>query len=145
MMQYQNDKREGYNNQSILELIESESDSIMVAFQPFDTNGMDKKELKRHLKEKEAMFIQDWIPLFNIEENPRYLIHPIQKVIGRIVSDANREVSFSKMRKYLFGKWRGKVSYKRIDEALANKQYHLSNYCKTSQKKKTLNPKNKIA
>ncbi|CAH0249086.1 hypothetical protein SRABI80_02941 [Peribacillus frigoritolerans] len=32
MMQYQKDKRVGNNNQSILELIESESDSIMVVY-----------------------------------------------------------------------------------------------------------------
>ncbi len=122
MMQYQKDKREGYNNPNILELIESESDSIMVAFQPIDTHVMDKKERKRHLKEKEASFIQDWIPLFNIEENPRYQNHSIQKVIGQVVLKANREVTFIEMREYLFRKWRGKVSYKRLDEALANKQ-----------------------
>lgn len=141
MMQYQKDKRGGYNNQKVLELIESESDSIMVAFQPIDTYGMDKKERKRNLKEKEASFIQDWIPLFNIEENPRYLNHPIQKVIGRVVSKANREVTFIEIREYLFRKWRGNISYKRLDEALANKQYHLSKYCKTNQIKKTLRPR----
>ncbi|PGT97718.1 GIY-YIG nuclease family protein [Bacillus cereus] len=143
MGQYQKDKREGYNNPRILELIEFEADSIMLAFQPIDNHGMDKKEFKRNLKEKEASFIQDWIPLFNIDENPRYQIHSIQKVIGQIVSDANREVTFNEMREYLFQKWRGKVSYERIDEALLNKRYHLSSYCKTSQKKQTLNPKQK--
>ncbi|WP_427036598.1 hypothetical protein [Cytobacillus pseudoceanisediminis] len=79
MVQYQKDKREGYNNQSILDLIESEPDSILVAFQPIESNGMEKVELKKHLKEREAMVIQDLVPLFNIEENPRYLIHPIPK------------------------------------------------------------------
>lgn len=142
MMQYQNDKREGYNNQSILDLIESEPDSIMIAFQPIVTHGLNNRELKKYLKEQEATFIQDWIPLFNIEENPRFLIHPIQKVIGRIVSDANREMSFSEIRELLFKKWWGKVAYERIDEALANKQCYLSNYCKTNQRKKTLSPKN---
>jgi hypothetical protein len=141
MKQYKSDKIGGNNNPNILELIESESESIMVAFQPFYTGDMDKKELKRYLKEEEALFIQDWIPLFNIEENPRYLIHPIQKVIGRVVSKANREVDFNEIREYLYGKWSGKVSIERIDEALANKQFHLSNYCKTNQLKKTLNPR----
>ncbi len=143
MVQYQKDKREGYNNQNILELIKSGSDSIMVVFQLIDINGMDNKQLKKHLKEKEASFIQDWIPLFNIKENPRYQIQSTQKVIGRYVSDANLEVTFNEIREYLFSKWKGLVPYERIDEALANKQYHLSNYCKTSQKKKTLNPRYK--
>ncbi|MGJ9383883.1 GIY-YIG nuclease family protein [Salipaludibacillus sp. CF4.18] len=141
--QYQKDKREGKNNQSILDLIEAEPDSIMIAFQPIDTHGLDKIEQKRHLKKEEAKFIQDWIPLFNIEENPRRLIHPIQKVIGQVVSKANREVTFNQMREYLFRKWKGNVSYEQIDEALANKQNHLSRYCKTSQKQKTLNLKDK--
>ncbi|WP_142314862.1 GIY-YIG nuclease family protein [Bacillus wiedmannii] len=52
MGQYQKDKREGYNNPRILELIEFESNNIMLAFQPIDNHGMDKKEFKRNLKEK---------------------------------------------------------------------------------------------
>lgn len=145
MGQYEKDKGEGRNNQSVIELIEAELDSLKVAFQPINALGKDKKELKKYLKEKEARVIQELIPLFNKEENPRYLIHPIQKVIGEEVSKANREVTFTEMRKYLFCKWRGKVSYELIDAALANKNYHLSRYCKTSQKEKTLNPRKKAA
>lgn len=141
MKQYQNDKQRGNNNKGLVNLIESQSDSLMIAFQLIDSQDMNKKEFKRYLKQREAMFIQNWLPLLNIDENPRYLIHPIQKVIGRIVLEQNREIAFKEMRKYLFEKWQGEIPYERIDEALANKRYHLSNYCKTSQKEKTLTPK----
>lgn len=145
MGEYQKDRRKGHNNQRVIELIENELDSLKVAFQPINGDGMDKKELKKYLKEKEASVIQSLIPLFSIEENPRHLIHPIQKVIGEVVSKANREVTFNQMREYLYRKWWGKVSYERIDEALANKQYHLSKYCKTNQKKRTLYPRKNTA
>ncbi|WP_434182262.1 GIY-YIG nuclease family protein [Bacillus thuringiensis] len=145
MREYQKDRRKGHNNQRVIELIENELDSLKVAFQPINGDGMDKKELKKYLKEKEASVIQSLIPLFNIEENPRHLIHPIQKVIGEVVSKANREVTFNQMREYLYRKWWGKVSYERIDEALANKQYHLSKYCKTNQKKRILYPRKNTA
>ena len=142
---YQKDRRKGHNNQRVIELIENELDSLKVAFQPINGDGMDKKELKKYLKETEASVIQSLIPLFNIEENPRHLIHPIQKVIGEVVSKANRRITFNQMREYLYRKWWGKVSYERIDEALANKQYHLSKYCKTNQKKRTLYPRKNTA
>ncbi|EOO79497.1 hypothetical protein IC7_00569 [Bacillus cereus BAG1O-1] len=86
MGEYQKHRRKGHNNQRVIELIENELDSLKVAFQPINGDGMDKKELKKYLKEKEASVIQSLIPLFNIEENPRHLIHPIQKVIGEVVS-----------------------------------------------------------
>ncbi|MGP1906798.1 GIY-YIG nuclease family protein [Metabacillus sp. JX24] len=139
--QYEKDKGEGHNNQRVVELIKNELNSLMVAFQPINVLGKNKKELKKYLKVKEANVIQELVPLFNVEENPRYLIHPIQKVIGEVVSKASREITFSYMREYLFLKWWGIVPYERIDKALANKQFHLSRYCKTSQKNKILNPK----
>lgn len=143
MKEYQKDKQKGINNKDLVKLIESESDSIMIAFQPIDSQGMSKEKFKSHLKKEEARFIQKWIPLCNIEENPRHVIHSIQKVIGRIVNESNREWTFNEMRDYLFKEWWGKVLYEQLDEALANKQCHLSKYCKTSQKKKTLHPKEK--
>lgn len=145
MGQYDKDNGEGRNNQRVIELIQSESESLMVAFQPIVALGKEKKELKKYLKEKEASVIHELIPLFNVEENPRYLIHPIQKVIGEVVSKKSREVTFTEMREYLFLKWRGEVTYERIEEALANKQFHLSKFCKTNQKKKTLSPRMKAA
>ncbi|USK64853.1 hypothetical protein [Peribacillus frigoritolerans] len=121
-------------NPKLMQLITSNSSVVEVIFAPLD---------KYLLKEQETLWIHEYIPEFNEKENPRYEIHPIQKVIGRIVNSSNKEWSFNEMREYLFNKWWGKVSYERIDEALANKQFHLSNYCKTSQKKKTLKSKKK--
>lgn len=125
-----------YVNSKLMQLIILNPSVVEVTFAPMD---------KYLLKEEESLFIQEYIPEFNERENPRYEIHPIQKVIGRIVNSSNKEWSFGDMREYLFRKWRGKVSYERIDEALANKQCHLSNLCKTSQKRKVLNPKKKTA
>jgi hypothetical protein len=122
-------------NAKLMHLIVSNPSVVEVVFAPMD---------KYLIKEQETLWIQEYIPEFNERENPRYEIHSIQKVIGRIVNCSNEEWSFSEMREYLFNKWWEKVSYEQIDEAIANKQYHLSNYCKTNQRKKTLNPK-KIA
>lgn len=94
------------------------------------------------LKEKETSIIQRYIPEFNGSENPRGEIYTIQKVIGRIVDDSNREWTFSEMREYLYENWWKQVSYEKIDKALADYK-HLTNHCKQSQKKKTLNPKKK--
>lgn len=129
---YLNEDTKQHINPKLMRLIASNPSAVEVIFAPMD---------KYLLKEQETFWIQEYIPEFNERENPRYEIHSIQKVIGRIVNSSSREWSFSEMREYLFRKWWGKVSYERIDEALANKQYHLSNYCKTSQRKKTLNPK----
>lgn len=122
-------------NAKLMQLIASEPSVVEVIFAPMNKNL---------LKEQETLWIQEHIPEFNERENPRYEIKSIQKVIGSIVTSSNREWSFEKMREHLFSKWWGKVSYERIDEALANKQYHLSNYCKTSQLKKKLMPKRRI-
>lgn len=123
-----------YINANLMKLIKSKSSSLEVIFAPMD---------RADLKEQETLWIQEYIPEFNERENPRGEIHSIQKVIGRTVNNSNREWTFSEMREYLFRKWWGKVSYERIDEALENKQYHLSRYCKTNQKMKTLNTKEK--
>jgi hypothetical protein len=119
-------------NKKVLKLIDSNPTILEVIFAPMDKNL---------LKEQETLWIQEHIPEFNERENPRYEILSIQKVIGRIVNNSNREWSFKEMSDYLFRKWRGEVSYKRIDTALANKQFHLSNYCKTNQKQQVLKPK----
>ncbi|USK69900.1 hypothetical protein [Peribacillus asahii] len=120
-------------NAKLLKLIESNPSSIEVIFVPMD------KDL---LKEKETLIIQRYIPEFNGSENPRGEIHTIQKVIGRIVDESNREWTFSEMREYLYENWWKQVSYEQIDKALADYK-NLTNHCKQSQKKKTLNPKKK--
>lgn len=130
---YLKENSKQYINAKLMELIESNSSAVEVIFAPLD------KDL---LKEQETLMIQEYIPEFNEKENPRDEIHPIQKVIGRIVKDSNREWTFSEMREYLFDKWWKQVSYERIDKALTDYK-NLTNHCKQSQKKKTLNPKKK--
>jgi hypothetical protein len=122
-------------NPKLMQLISSHPSMVEVIFAPMD---------KYILKEQETLWIQEYIPEFNEKENPRYEIHSIQKVIGRIVNSSNHEWGFQEMREYLFVKWWEKVPYERIDLALANKQFHLSNYCKTSQKLQLLRPKSKL-
>lgn len=120
-------------NMGIMGLIDSNPKEIEVIFAPMD---------KSCLKDQESLWIQEHIPEFNERENPRYEIHPIQKTIGRIVNSSNREWSFAEMKEHLYDKWRGHVSKERIEEALRNHK-HLTNHCKQSQKKETLNPKKK--
>ncbi|MFE4140682.1 GIY-YIG nuclease family protein [Peribacillus sp. YIM B13472] len=120
-------------NANLLKLIESNPSSIEVIFVPMD------KDL---LKKKETIIIQRYIPEFNERENPREEIHAIQRVIGKIVDDSDREWTFSDMRNHLFDSWWKQVSYERIDKALADFK-NLTKHCKQSQKKKTLNPKKK--
>ncbi|MDM5257059.1 GIY-YIG nuclease family protein [Bacillus toyonensis] len=122
-----------HRNPKLMKLIKSNPNSVEVIFAPMD---------EYLLKEQETLLIQKYIPEFNEKENPRYEIHPIQKVIGRIVKESNREWTFSEMRKYLFDNWWKQVSYERMDKALADYK-NLTNHCKQSQKKKTLNPKEK--
>ncbi|MBS4213236.1 GIY-YIG nuclease family protein [Neobacillus rhizophilus] len=121
-------------NPKLMQLVKKVPNDIEVIFKPL---------AKDELKEEESRFIQEWIPQFNKTENPRYEIRSIQRVIGRIVNETDREWTFSAMREDLIIKWRGEVSVERIDEALANRTGNLSRYCKTNPKKQTLMPKKK--
>ena len=107
-----------------MQLIESNPNDVEVAFKLIDENS---------LKEEETKFIQEWIPEYNVKENPRCEISPIQKMIGKYVHGVNREVTFSEVREYLFNKWRGEVSYERIDEALRDEKRNLSKYCSKNE------------
>ncbi|MEK4738584.1 hypothetical protein MHH66_20120 [Bacillus sp. FSL H8-0492] len=123
-----------HRNSKLMQLIETNQNDIEVIFKPIN------KEL---LKEEETKFIQDWIPLYNAKENPRYEIRPIQKVIGRFVNKENREVTFSEVREYLFHKWHSEVSYEKIDEALRDEKHNLGKYCSKKRGQEVLMPKRK--
>lgn len=118
-------------NSRMLNLIETNPDEIEVLF------VLMEKEL---LKITETLFIQKNIPEFNEIENPRRERHSVQKVIGRIVTESNRQWTFSEMRYYLYEGWNKRIPYDHIDEALADYK-NLTNHCKQSQKRQTLNPK----
>jgi hypothetical protein len=62
-------------------------------------------------------------------------------VIGMIVNESNRLWTLVEMREFIFNKYKKRLSYEHIDEALANKQKDLSKYCRTSQEKQILQPK----
>jgi len=118
-------------NSKLLDLIETSLDEIEVLF------VLMEKEL---LKMTETLLIQKNIPEFNEIENPRKERHSVQKVIGRIVKESNRQWTFSEMRDYLYKGWNKRIPYSHIDRALADYK-NLTNHCKQSQKRQTLNPK----
>ena len=118
-------------NSRLLNLIETSPDEIEVLF------VLMEKEL---LKITETLLIQKNVPEFNEIENPRRELHAVQKVIGRIVTESDRQWSFSEMRDHLYKGWYKKVPYDHINKALADYK-HLTNHCKQSQKRQTLNPK----
>ncbi|MFD6207118.1 GIY-YIG nuclease family protein [Peribacillus sp. NPDC060253] len=121
-----------HRNSKLMQLIDSKPNEIEVIFKTMD------KEL---LKEEETKIIQDYIPLCNEKENPRYQVRPIQKVIGKVVNETNCEWSFADMRENLFKKWRGQVSFQRIDEALRDEKNNLGKYCSKKRGQDILMPK----
>ncbi|QWH15287.1 hypothetical protein EXW38_29040 (plasmid) [Bacillus mycoides] len=123
-----------HKNVGLMELIAARPNMVEVIFVPMD---------KADLKEQETLWIQKHIPLFNESENPRYKTLALQKVIARTVNESNRLGKFAEMREYIYAEYKKKLSYNQIDAALANGQKDLSRYCRTSQMKKTLNPKEK--
>lgn len=116
----------------------------MIRLNPRDIEVIFKPMIKDELKGEESRFIQDWIPQFNKAENPRHEIHPIQRVIARIVNETNHKWAYAEMRECLLRKWKGEVLLEKIDEALANKSCNLSRYCKTRPKQEILLPKKKL-
>jgi len=124
-----------HRNSKLMQLIESNPNDVEVAFKLIDGNS---------LKEEETKFIQEWIPEYNVRENPRCEISPIQKMIGKYVHEVNREVTFLEVREYLFNKWRGEVSYERIDEALRDEKRNLSKYCSKKRGKQIVTPKKNL-
>lgn len=133
---YLNEDTTQHCNRKLMQLVKSNPSEIEVIFMPM---------LKEELKEKESEIIQDWIPRFNKAENPRYEIRPIQRMIARIVNEDDCEWTYTDMKMHLFKKWRFEVSLERIDEALANKSWNLSRYCRTNPKREILMPKKKSA
>ena len=125
-----------YKNADLMELIVSRPDMVEVIFAPID---------KENLEEQETLWIQEHIPLFNDRCNPRYSTTALQRVLARTVNEFDRIWTFTEIREYIFKKYKMKLSYEQIDEALANKQKDLSKYCRTSQEKQILMPKKNSA
>lgn len=123
-----------HKNPNLKKLIEFKPEIVGVVFAPMDN---------KLLKEQETLFIQEFIPLFNKAENPRFEIQSIQKVIARIVNQTNREWTYDEMREFLSLKWKREVPFEKLDEALENKNHNLSRYCRTVPKQKILKPKKK--
>lgn len=98
---------------------------------------------KELIDREEARVISKACPWLNGEFNPRDSIRGIQRLIGKIVEDSQREWTYGEMKRHLFHYWGGQIATKRIEEALANKDCNLSRYCGTNSKREILKPKNK--
>jgi hypothetical protein len=81
---------------------------------------------KELIESEEKRIIRKACPWLNQEHNPRVSIRAIQRHIGQIVEDSQREWSYEEMKKHLFYYYSGQVTIKRIEEALANKNGNLS-------------------
>lgn len=121
-----------HKNTSLMKLISVKSDMVEVIFVPMD---------EADLKEQETLFIQTYLPQFNIAENPRCQVRSIQRVIARIVNESSHEWEYAKMRKHLLIKWKNEVSIELINQALANESSNLSRYCCVNSKQKVLMPR----
>jgi len=100
---------------------------------------------KELIDTEEIRIIRKACPWLNKEHNPRESIRAIQRLIGQIVEDYQREWSYAEMRKQIFFYWGGQLPTKRIEEALANKNGNLSRYCRTVPSKGILKPKKNSA
>jgi hypothetical protein len=100
---------------------------------------------KELIKKEEARVIGKACTWLNTEYNPRESITAIQRQIGLIVEDSQREWSNEEMKKHLFYYYSGQIATKRIEEALANKNRNLSRYCKPVPSQGMLKPKKKTA
>lgn len=129
---YMKENSKVHKNPELMKLVLSKPEMIEIVFAPMD---------KEILKEQETLFIQTYIPQYNVAENPRYQIRSIQRVIARIVNKTNRLWTFTEMRDYLFHKWRREVPIEMIETALSNKTGNLSRICSTNQQQEMLMPK----
>ncbi|WP_350300244.1 GIY-YIG nuclease family protein [Peribacillus frigoritolerans] len=125
-----------HKNTDLMELIASSPEMVEVIFAPMD---------KSDLKEQETLWIQEYIPLFNEPDNPRYKTLALQKVIARTVNESARKWTYSEMRKHIFNKYKGKIKYELIDLALADEKRNLTRYCSKNPKTQMLKPKRKTA
>ena len=96
---------------------------------------------KELIQSEEARVISKTCPWLNKGLNPRDSIRGIQRQIGKIVQDSQREWSYEEMNKHLFYYYSGQIATKRIEEALANKQGNLSRYCRTLPSQGILKPR----
>jgi hypothetical protein len=99
---------------------------------------------KELIDKEEARIIRKACPWLNQELNPRESIRAIQRHIGQIVEDSQREWKYEEMKKHLFYFYSVQISTKRIEEALVNKNKNLSRYCRTIPLRKVLKPKKEI-
>jgi hypothetical protein len=96
---------------------------------------------KELIQKEEARVIGKACAWLNQDYNPRESIRAIQRQIGLIVEDSQREWSYEEMKKHLFYYYSGQIATKKIEEALANKNWNLSRYCRTARSKGILKPK----
>lgn len=129
---YLKEESKVHKNNSLLTLIKSKPEDLIVSFAPMNIGD---------LKEQETYCIQSYIPKCNVAENPKYQVRSIQRVIGRIVNESNSEWSYNNMRKHLLAKWNNRVSLDMINEALENRTNNLSRYCRAKLKQEILMPK----
>lgn len=129
---YLKENSKEHKNQELMQIIFSKPEMIEIVFAPMD------KEL---LKEQETLFIQKYIPLCNVLENPRYQIRSIQRVIARIVNKTNRLWTFTEIRDFLISEWRREVPNEMIQTALMNKTGNLSRLCSVNQQQEIIMPK----
>lgn len=100
---------------------------------------------KELIEIEEVNAIRKYCPWLNTDFNPRNSIRGIQRQIGQIVNDSQREWSYEELKKHLFYYWGGQLATKRIEEALENNTWDLSRYCRTVPSKGILKPKKKPA
>lgn len=86
---------------------------------------------KELIEKEESRVIGKACTWLNRDYNPRESIRAIQRQIGLIVEDSQREWSYEEMKKHLFYYYIGQIATKKIEEALANKKGNLSSYCRT--------------
>lgn len=96
---------------------------------------------KELIPKEEARVIGKACTWLNQELNPRVSIRSIQRHIGQIVEESQREWSYEEMKKHLFYYYSGQIATKRIEEALANTNGNLSRYCRTAPSRRILKPK----
>lgn len=101
-----------------------------------------KKEL---IVSEEIRIIGKACPWLNVEHNPRESIRAIQRQVGQVVEDSQREWDYKEMIEHIFFYWGGQIASRRIEEALENKNGNLSKYCGTVPSRNTLKPKKKLA
>ncbi|WP_182104087.1 hypothetical protein [Niallia taxi] len=94
---------------------------------------------------EEVIAIRKYCPWLNTNFNPRNSIRGIQRQIGQIVKDSQRQWSYEEMTKHLFYLWGGQLGTNRIEQALMNKNGDLSRYSKTVASQKILKPNNKLS